>query len=55
MIREDFKAIKEELDEIFAEYQNSVNGPLDDTLEEGMKRMLIWNEERKRLMNGSSS
>lgn len=52
--KEELKEVSEELDEIFTEYRKSAYHPCDEALEEGMKKLLIWNEERKNLLNDDS-
>jgi len=52
--REQLKETEDELNQIFAKYRESAYEPIDDTLEKGMERLLVWNGERKVLMNEDS-
>lgn len=47
--------LMQELEEMFEDYKEWYSEPADATLQEGMKKVVAWSEEREGLMNGSKN
>lgn len=49
------EVLQEELEEMFEDYKEWYSESADATLQEGMKKVVAWSEEREGLMNGSKN
>ena len=53
--KEEMEVLQEELEEMFEDYKEWYSEPADATLQEGMKKVVAWSEEREGLMNGNKN
>ena len=53
--KEEMEVLQEELEEMFEDYKEWYSESADATLQEGMKKVVAWSEEREGLMNGSKN